>query len=195
MENSPSTSKQKNIRKGSSPNGFSRYRKASNNSTGLTSMLSTGDSALTDRLLLSNLASPTPLQQKRLVPKHLKESDILLASQLKARESDNFDPFDTKSAYRSERSRTSKAFGKLRDHSIRTGSMGLISAILGTGILALPNGIAHYGWATSLVALCVSAICQIYCYYLLSHAQSLVKFDLIFRRLRQKLILKWLKKF
>jgi amino acid permease len=69
-------------------------------------------------------------------------------------------------------------FGKLQDFSIRTGAMGLISAILGTGVLALPNGIAHYGWATSMVALLVSAVFQIICYYLFAHVQSLVRFNL-----------------
>ena len=53
--------------------------------------------------------------------------------------------------------------------------MGLISAILGTGVLALPNGIAHYGWATGVVALTISGLCQIICYYLFSHIQSLVR--------------------
>jgi hypothetical protein len=99
-----------------------------------------------------------------------------LNGELHDRESKNFDPFDNRSAYTRERSKTNKMFGKLQDFSIRTGAMGLISAILGTGVLALPNGIAHYGWATSLVALTISAIFQVICYYLFAHVQSMVRF-------------------
>ena len=98
-----------------------------------------------------------------------------LNEQLHDRESENFDPFDDRSAYTRERKKTNRMFGKLEDFSIRTGAMGLISAILGTGVLALPNGVAHYGWATSLIALVVSALFQVICYYLFAHAQSMVR--------------------
>lgn len=99
-----------------------------------------------------------------------------LNQDLHDRESQNFDPFDKQSAYTRDRSKSNKMFGKLEDFSIRTGAMGLISAILGTGVLALPNGIAHYGWATSLIALTVSAVFQVICYYCFSHVQSMVRF-------------------
>lgn len=75
------------------------------------------------------------------------------------RDDEKFDPFDRRSAYTRERAKSDKIFGQLNDFSLRTGSMGLISAILGTGVLALPNGIAHYGWATSIIALTFSGLC------------------------------------
>jgi hypothetical protein len=88
---------------------------------------------------------------------HLSRKVPSLNENLHNRDSDNFDPFDTASAYNRDRSKSDRIFGKLNDFSLRTGAMGIISAILGTGVLALPNGIAHYGWATSLITLFLSA--------------------------------------
>lgn len=99
-----------------------------------------------------------------------------LKNDLPGRESARFDPYDSKSAYSNKRSKKQRCFGKLEEFSVRTGAMGLISAILGTGVLALPNGIAHYGWATSFIALTISALCQVICYYLFAHVQSLVRY-------------------
>ena len=95
----------------------------------------------------------------------------------KGRESKTFNPKDTRSAFHSKRKLGSRWFGALKEYSLRRGSIGVISAILGTGILVLPNGIASFGWAGSLVAMIVSACCHVFSYYLFSSAQGVVRLN------------------
>ena len=86
----------------------------------------------------------------------------------------DFDPFSTESAHRTKRSLSLKWFGSMEPYSLRRGSIGLISAILGTGILALPQGMAEFGWVSGMVMLALSALCHLYSFYLLAYAQALV---------------------
>lgn len=94
---------------------------------------------------------------------------------LKDRTSETFDPFETKTAY-SNRTKSSKMFSKLQGYSIRTGSVGYISAIMGTGLMAVPNGMANIGWVGSIFIICFSILCHIYSFNLITHSQSSVSF-------------------
>lgn len=99
-----------------------------------------------------------------------------LSQKAKDRFSKTFNPYDDSSGYNENRSRYSKVFGGLTNFSMRTGSLGIISAMLGTGVLALPNGIAHFGWVNGIIAILISAMCHLYSFYLLTGAQSCVIF-------------------
>ena len=92
---------------------------------------------------------------------------------IRDRKNSDFDPFSTKSAYKKKRPLSLKWFGNMKAYSLRRGSIGLASVILGTGILALPQGIAEYGWVSGLIMISVSACCHLYSFYLLAHTQAL----------------------
>lgn len=99
----------------------------------------------------------------------------LVSSNVRNRESDAFDPFDSKSAFHKERSLYDRCFGYLKNDSLRTGAIGIITATVGTGVLALPNGIAHYGWISGIFTLIYAGFSQLLCYTLLGYSQSLVR--------------------
>ena len=63
---------------------------------------------------------------------------------LKGRFNEKFDPYSRDSAYKTKRSLLKRWFGKMDPSSLRKGSLGLISGILGTGILVVPQGMAEY---------------------------------------------------
>lgn len=120
-----------------------------------------------------NAALSVPVKGKK--PKKLTRSR-LAASNLNTRDCEDFDPFDPRSVYDHRRSRLDRWIGYLKNDSLRTGAIGIITATLGTGVLALPNGIAHYGWATGTIALLISGLCQYLSYIILGYAQSMVSF-------------------
>ena len=89
------------------------------------------------------------------------------------RRNELFDPFSPESAHKVKRSLFQKWFGKMESDSLRKGSIGLISSILGTGILALPQGMAEYGWAAGIGMLVFAALCHIFSFYLMTYIQAL----------------------
>ena len=92
---------------------------------------------------------------------------------LKDRLNEDFDPYSRDSAHKAKKSLFRKWFGKMESTSLRKASIGLVSGILGTGILAIPQGMAEYGWQAGLAVLAFSAICQIFSFYLLNLTQAL----------------------
>ena len=130
-----------------------------------------GDAVTTGTFLTTETNPAQTLLAKTEAEDKLNDSQ---GSEIRERLNTGFNPFSTKSAYSEKRSISLKWFGNMKAYSLRRGSIGLASAILGTGILALPQGIAVYGWGAALIMLVASAVCQIYSFYLMAHTQSLV---------------------
>lgn len=129
------------------------------------------DATLESTLKTEENASMEPMQQKPLTK--LTRSK-LVTDNIKSRDSEDFDPFDQGLAFHPHRTKLDKCFGYLKPDSMRTGAIGIITATLGTGVLALPNGIAHYGWVAGMATLLISGLCQYLSYVVLGYAQSLV---------------------
>lgn len=110
-----------------------------------------------------------PIIPKKKYPSYVTDS----FHNLKTRESVNFDPFEKRTAY-SKRTKKSKMFGKLQEFSLRTGAVGYASAIMGTGLLALPNAVANVGWGGAIILIIFAVLCHLYGFYLITHAQSSV---------------------
>jgi len=96
---------------------------------------------------------------------------------LKNKESVTYDPYNSASLYSGDSSMTwaKRALGRLKENSLRTGSMGLVAAILGTGILAVPYGIAQVGWVTGSIIITLSALGQLLTFYYFGYCQAKVK--------------------
>lgn len=55
--------------------------------------------------------------------------------------------------------------------SVISGSLTLLTMILGTGMLALPNAIAEVGWIAAILTIIFSMICHITSFYFFSKVQ------------------------
>lgn len=121
---------------------------------------------------LNSINSPEKSEKskKQKLPSYITDS----FHHLKNRESTTFDPFEQRTAY-SKRSKKSKMFGKLQEFSLRTGAVGYVSALMGTGLLAMPNGMAGVGWVGSIFIIIFSILCHVYSFYCMTHSQSSVK--------------------
>lgn len=109
-----------------------------------------------------------------LLSKQDSSSALLQGSKgLMSRSEIGYNPFSQDQLYDKKSTSWSKrAFTNLSDRSLRLGSIGLIGSILGTGVLALPFGIAQVGWLPGAIFIVLSALCQVATFYFFAFCQA-----------------------